>query len=344
MFAASRLATNSYGFSARVSACNITTPFRPSIPSRDSPGLKSTCPKVGWEAMEKGPNGVCKAPKYWRTQREKTLKKLDTMHLQNANRKTINAFRNWVGTMLVDNVAFGSIGLFMTHGKEKTVDYLVSRQAAAGSFVPWSSIRKGRRNGFMWSRSNLVSYEKSYFVGDHYLSLFMFVTFAPCSAKIEELYIAENSLFSALGSQYYYPDYPDAYSQFNIPAADICGRIEVACGNKSPYKSKSECVAFMKNLRKSGKAMCINYNRGRLSPRAAVGNTVACRITTSLMAMSNPNKYCPLLGKAPGGMCTNKMCPVPDYGNLFAVKNPRYEGTGDFSCNLKSGECKELWP
>ncbi|KAI0567511.1 hypothetical protein FGB62_2g363 [Gracilaria domingensis] len=344
-FAASQLATNAYAFSARVSYCGIKNPFRPSIPSKGSPGLNSTCPKFPWEPTEITSTGSCSAPHYWRTQRRKTLDKLDNLFLKNRQPQTVSAFKKFVGNLFVDNVAFGSIGLLMLRGKEKTVDYLVSRQSAAGSHVPWSSTTPGgSREGLSWARSILASYEKTYYDGDSFLARQTFVTFAPCSAKIQELYVAENFLFNAIGAQFYYPDFPDPYTQFNLPASEICDGISSACGEKSPYKSKPECVAFMKTLRKSGKAMCFNYNKARLSPRAAVGDTVACRVATSLMAVSNPDKYCPLLGKVAGGMCTSKMCPAGDYGNLFSVKNPRYVGSGGFSCNSKTGDCAELWP
>ncbi|CAN8061374.1 unnamed protein product [Agarophyton chilense] len=344
LFAASQLSTNPYGFSARVRFCKITDPLRPSIPSRGSAGLKSTCPKFVSEATEYYPTGSCSNPNYWRTQRKKTLNKLDQLFLKNSEPQTVSAFKKFVATLLTDNVTFGSIGLLMLRGKEKTVDYLVSRQIAAGSHVPWSSNTPGgSRQGLVWARSNLVSYEKTYYDGDSFHARQTFVTFAPCSAKIKELYIAENSLFSAIGAQFYYPDFPDAYTQFNIPVSKICDRIMQACGSKSPYKSKSDCMAFMKKLRRNGKAMCLNFNKARLSPRAAVGDTVACRITSSLMAVSNSEKYCPLLGKKAGGMCIPKMCPQGDYGNLFSIKNPRYIGSGGFSCD-STGECVEQWP
>lgn len=345
-FAAADLSSNLYAYTARAKFCAISNQKTIDVPHSRRPRSETTkCPKIQLSKNEFTSTTRCAANSALRKKRIDTIRTLDNLLLNSISTSSLNAFRNQLNSLLTSDVVLSSIGIVSLKGRSDATDFLVSRQKQAGNQLPWASTSPQKvRMMVTWTKSNVVGYTWMY----NDFSVVMhtrrtFITFAACSSKIQKLYVLEPYLFSAISTPNLFKERKNPLSQFNSSLEIICNRINTSCGRINPYASLVQCIAFMRKLRSSGRAMCFRRSNPLYFPQIAVGDTVACRVTYSLMATSNPSKYCPLLGVKAGGMCTYSMCKPNQYGDFFKFTIPRKEIRQGFE-TANNGELVEVWP
>lgn len=343
---ASELATNSYGFALRAEACNVTTPFRPSVGSRGIPPTPNLCPPGFASLAADDAAEGCVEPAMLRRRRQAALVKLDTLMLTGTSDEEVSAFKDATKTLFVKGVSFASVGLASGIGIEIANDLLLARQPVLGAAAGWvPPDSRAEVRGTFW-RQGMVSYTQYFASPDgRFASRSMFAGFELCSEKILEVYAVEEGVVDAIAAQFYYPaDTADAVSMYNRTPKEICKQVMDGCGELSPYESAAECEEFMTGLKKAKKVMCNRFDKKEVSVLALLGDTTSCRYSYALAAKADPKRYCPLLGAEPKGLCSESLCALDEFEDIFTAKNPRYEESSSFTCNLQTGECVENWP
>lgn len=259
----------------------------------------------------------------------------------------LGRFKAVIPRLFSEEATLSSVGLWSNSHLINITDFLLSRQAALGSPLPWvpGNVCVELRDRF-WGIAT-VSYALDFAHPDGFLATrFVFASFQNCSELLLDLYLLEPGVVDAMSAQYYYTAEPkDAVSMYNVSADEICQRIDDACGELSPYQSLEDCVNFMKALKLERKVMCNRFDQEKTPTQALFGNTTACRYNYALIAKADPERYCPLIGKEPSGICSASLCNDDQFDDIFGEDiNPRYDQGTAISCDAVTGECFELWP
>lgn len=153
----------------------------------------------------------------------------------------------------------------------------------------------------------------------------------------------QTSDISRIIQQYVYIEESDLLVKpLLVSATRVCRKISKFCKEKNfPFRDQNDCEEFYEGLKREDKVTCMKDGvfTGML---AFHGDTMSCRMQYLNLAEIEAERWCTFVGRKARGRCKDDQCSNGAYDDVLRKENPRFPGTGGFTC--RGEECYEMWP